>query len=166
MTEHLPLPGIALNDGLMQAWLALAAAEGPDDDPVTPAAVPVAARYGWWPDLPGAGAAAEELVRLAVAAGILTSPAGVTPALQYYRGQRGRRYRVLVTIPGPGGDGPLTLASRPRPWRQIGAPGACGPDAAAAILTEVTAAANRLLGSLASYLRQAPAVPAPGAVRR
>jgi len=162
MTEHLPLPGIALNDGPMQAWLALAAAEGPDDDPVTPAA----ARYGWWPDLPGAGAAAEELVRLAVAAGILTSPAGVTPALQCYRGQRGRRYCVLVTIPGPGGDGPLTLASRPRPWRQIGAPGACGPDAAAAILTEVAAAANRLLGSLASYLRQAPAVPAPGAVRR
>lgn len=31
MTEHLPLPGIALNDGPMQAWLALAAAEGPDD---------------------------------------------------------------------------------------------------------------------------------------
>jgi hypothetical protein len=159
MTEH--LPGFALDGSLMRAWLALAAAEGPDDPGPLAAALP-AIGYGWRPDLPGGAAAAEALVRLAAQAGILACPAGVTAALQHY----GRTYRVLVTVRGPGGAAPLTMASRPRPLREIGQPGTCGPDAAAHVLAEVTATANDLLGSLASYPGPAATAGAPGVSRR
>ncbi len=98
------LPGVALDGSLMRAWLALAAAKGPDDPGPLAAALP-AIGYGWWPDLPGGAAAAEALVRLAAEAGILICPAGVTPALQHYGGT----YRVLVTVRGPGGAVPLTI---------------------------------------------------------
>ncbi|SRR6266568_446762 len=159
MTEH--LPSVTLDGSLLPAWLALAVAEGPDDPGPLAAALP-AIGYGWWPDLPGGAAAAEGLVRLAAAAGILTCPVGVTVALQHYGGT----YRVLVTVRAPGGAGPVTVTSRPRPWREIGRPGTCGPDAAGHILAEVTATANELLGSLAPYPGPAEAVPAPGASRR
>lgn len=78
----------------------------------------------------------------------------------------GSRYRVLVTVPAAGGAGQLTIVSRPRRGREIGQPGTCGPDAAAHILAEVTATANELLGSLASYPGRATAAATPGASRR
>ena len=67
-------PGVALDGSLMPAWLALAAAEGPDDPGPLAVALPVIG-YGWWPDLPGGAVAAEALVRLAAAAGLLLSQA-------------------------------------------------------------------------------------------
>jgi hypothetical protein len=165
MTESLPDLRVAVNAGLMQAWLALAAAECPDDGAGPPAGQLPAIGYGWWPDLLCAPADAEELVRLAGAAGIFTCPAGVTLALQHYDGPGGRTYRVLVTIPGPGG-GQLTLASRRKPWREIGSPGTCGPDAAAHILTEVAGTASQMLAFLACCLSQPAAMPAPAAFGR
>jgi len=158
MTEPLPRH-VTLEHGLMRFWLALAASEDPDAlGPAAAGWVP-ATGYHWRPELPGAEAAAEELVGLAAAAGILACPVGVTPALAIDHGPAGRRYRVLVTISRGGGH--LTLTSGCRPWLEIGKPGTYGPDAAAHILTEVAATASQLLAALACYRGQAAAELAP-----
>jgi hypothetical protein len=137
-----------LDDAAMRAWLALAAAEGPDEpDPPTAATLPPIG-YGWRPGHPGSAAAAGALVRLAPAAGVLACPDLVTVALQDPGGEDGT-CRVLVTVTPPGGR-PLTVTSA-RPWREVCPAGLSGPDAAARILAEVTATANGLLASLDSW---------------
>jgi hypothetical protein len=128
------------------AWGPPAADLPPDSElPRIPAA--------WHPHGPGFPEDAVDLVFRAGEAGVIVAPDGMDAGMQYTSNEAGGFFRVLVS-PGPGS---VLLATPALDWASLGDHASPGTGAAAALLQEVEATANSLLGGLRLRFAQAVA---------